>query len=270
MAEDGNSTNSLWLTREQIVGRILQQPEMSPDEAKEFYDDPANRKIVDWTVGVLAAVLFLDIYDAGLPIAAVRVLCGSHYVDLVTWLRWPDSRAPGVLDQLRHDLAKRIRESDDIFYNLRWAKRTPWPVPPTASTTSAATPPSALERAKAAITANPGKSKRQIAREIGVDERWVRKAHNELTPESAESVPESAESAPESVESAESAPESAESAPESAESAPESAPAAGPRIHIGNVHPATAEAIKHQQVQEMWGGPMCAGITGPRGGRADT
>jgi hypothetical protein len=141
MAENQDNTGPLWWTLTQVLVWILQQVEMSPQEAEQFCN-ALSPKIIEGALNALARALFSVLYGAvgGLPVVAARILYGRCYKDLAAVFPLPPSPTPGVVDTLRNDLRQFIVRSD-VEYSSIWAKRA-WPGrAPAAQTVPTSTPP---------------------------------------------------------------------------------------------------------------------------------
>jgi hypothetical protein len=93
-AENYDNTSPSWWTLAQVLVWILQQVEMSPQDAEQFCN-ALNPKIIEKALNTLARALFNVICGAveGPPIVAARVLCGHHYEDLAAVFSLPPSLA---------------------------------------------------------------------------------------------------------------------------------------------------------------------------------
>jgi len=134
--ENQNNTSPSWWTLAQMLVWILQQVEMSPQDAEQFCHS-LNPKIIEGALNVLTRVLFNTIcgaVDEGMPIVAARTLYG---VDLATFFRSLPSLEPGALDALRYEI-RRLIEQPGVKFNPVWGKRirlapAPTPTRPTES-----------------------------------------------------------------------------------------------------------------------------------------
>jgi hypothetical protein len=169
-AGDLNTTNPRGWSLTQLLVWIVLRREKSPHEAEQIAHSPEIAAKIEEAFNELVGELWKTVLrlPEGVPIDKFRIRCGHRWVDFVTLIQIPPSSPPGALSVIMHELRELIGKPGGEFYPI-WAKRT-WLGRAAAPTTDAETPSPALERARAAIANNPGKSNRLIAKEIGVAE----------------------------------------------------------------------------------------------------
>jgi hypothetical protein len=156
-AENYDNTSPSWWTLAQMLVWILQQVDLSPQDAEQFCH--LNPKTIEVALNALVRALFNAIYGAaeGLPVVAARIMYGRHYKDLAALFPPLPSLEPGAVDALKNELGQFIRRQPDIQFNPTWGRWT-WPV--CVSAAQAAPIPTRLSESAVADEAEPLPSSR--------------------------------------------------------------------------------------------------------------
>ena len=120
--------NPSWWTLAQILVWILQQFEMSPQDAEQYCNE-LPPKIIEGALNVLTEALFNALYGAveGMPMTIARVPCGHGYKDLAAFFPLLPSLGSDASDALRNEIRQFIRQQPNIQFNPTWGRWT-WPV----------------------------------------------------------------------------------------------------------------------------------------------
>lgn len=154
-ADTLNSTSSRWWSLAQALVWIILRIELSPREAEEITCSPSIQPHIERAFRMLKSEFWKAALGApkGIPIDKFRILCGRHYVDLLTKFHAPSGESGALSTAM--DLFERNTRWQDVEYNSIWLKLiSPAPAPAADASASVTEAPAGEPDAAEALQAN--------------------------------------------------------------------------------------------------------------------